>query len=419
MNAVFTIIAKNYLGLAGVLEKSVRRNSGCDFFVIIADEWEGPGTLPDHVLVGREVLDIEEGLWEKMAFQYNLVEFCTAIKPLSFRYFFDRKKYDKVIYVDPDVYFFGSPDTIFTLLEDSHIVLTPHLLRLQTELKQDYPDHLFLLNGTFNLGFLGLKSGIPARRLLDWWHARLIDQCYFDFDKGMATDQKWISLIPSFFSPRELHISLHKGMNVAPWNFDERELRSGPDGWLVMERGTEGAAEPLVFAHFSGINYGALMRGEADYVSLSKGKNDCASLIKEYADEITRSDFGKYAGLAYSYGQFNDGFVIISLQRRIFRRLTDEGLSFPKPFSTGSGSFYEKLKKAGLIDASVISADKVTNRNIKGFDSKLKYVHLFFKVLQRLLGVRRYSMMIRFLRRFFREENQAFLLDSKAGKSFQ
>jgi hypothetical protein len=419
MNAVFTIIAKNYLGLAGVLERSVRKGSDCDFFIFIADEWAGAELPASHVLIARDQLNISESSWEKMAFQYNLVEFCTAIKPACFEYLFEKRQYSKVIYADPDVYFFGSPNDIFSQLDNACILLTPHLLRMQPSLKKDYPDHLFLLNGTFNLGFLGLKSGETVSRFLQWWHNRLLDQCYFDNDKGMATDQKWVSLIPSFFTPEELRISLHRGMNVAPWNFDERELVPAAGGWMVIERGTNAPGDPLLFVHFSGFNYMSFMKGQTDHRAMALAYSDYDDMLTVYSEALKQSDFEKYAGLSYSYSQFENGFQILSLQRRIFRRLTDEGLIFPHPFSVGKGSFFEKLKMQGLVDPSRASADKVTNKNVRGFDAKLKYVHLFFRMIQRVIGVRKYSMMIRFLRRFFSEENQAFLLDKEAGKSFK
>lgn len=419
MNALFTIIAKNYLGLAGVLERSVRNSSDCDFFIFIADEWEGAGQLPSHVLIARQQVNISDVLWEKMAFQYNLVEFCTAIKPACFQFLFDKKQYEKVIYADPDVYFFGSPNDIFDQLDNASILLTPHLLRLQPSLKKDYPDHLFLLNGTFNLGFLALKSGETTSRFLPWWHNRLLGECYFDNDKGMATDQKWISLLPSYFSPEEMKVSFHRGMNVAPWNFDERELVPVSGGWRVRDRGADGPGDPLLFVHFSGFNYRSFLRGQTDHRALAGAYADYEGMLLAYAEALKQSDFEKYEGLSYSYNYFENGFQILSLQRRIFRSLTDEGCLFPDPFSAGEGSFFEKLKKQGLIDPSTTSADKVTNKNISGFDAKLKYVHLFFKIIQRVMGVRKYSMMIRFLRRFFSEENQAFLLDKKAGKRFK
>ena len=417
--AVFTIVAKNYIGLAEVLGRSVRSKTDCDFFILVADEIPAEVSVPSHVLTAREILEYEKDVWEKMAFQYNLVEFCTAIKPAAFRYFFDEKQYDKVIYADPDVFFFESADTIFKELDGHSILLTPHLLKIQPNFKGDYADYLFLSNGTFNLGFIALRKSHSVVAFLEWWYVRLIDQCYFDFEKGMATDQKWINLLPGFFESSELKICFNKGMNVAPWNYHERRIVHLNDKWHVVDRETGDGVEPLIFVHFSGYDYRSFLKGEPDHKSESKGYSDYEPIFKEYAEALGSGDFNKYISLKYSYAFFENGSNIISLNRRIFRSLTEDGISYTDPFSTKAGSYYQFCKKAGLIDHSAVSADKITNKQIGGFSTKLKYINLFFSFVKLIMGVSRYSMMIRFFRRYFKEENQAFLLDSKLGKKFK
>ena len=92
MNAIFTIVAKNYIGLAQVLERSVVANSTSDFYIIVADEFDKGQAerydLPGNILIAKNKLGIDNDLWEEMAFKYSLVEFCTAIKPACFQYFF-------------------------------------------------------------------------------------------------------------------------------------------------------------------------------------------------------------------------------------------------------------------------------------------------------------------------------------------
>ena len=54
-NVAFTICAKNYIGLAQILEQSVRvHNPGVDFFIFVADEFsltEKADLLPPNVIV--------------------------------------------------------------------------------------------------------------------------------------------------------------------------------------------------------------------------------------------------------------------------------------------------------------------------------------------------------------------------------
>ena len=83
-NCAFTIVAKNYVGLAQILEKSIRQYyNDLDFYIIIADEVNEKlrEELPHNVLIAKDTLGIGNDTWNDMSFKYNLTEFCTAIKP--------------------------------------------------------------------------------------------------------------------------------------------------------------------------------------------------------------------------------------------------------------------------------------------------------------------------------------------------
>lgn len=412
--AVFTIVAKNYIGLAQVLEKSVRRNSDADFFIFVADEFEDNEVeIPSNVIIGKTNLSITAALWTEMSFKYNLVEFCTAIKPYCFNFLFDKKGYDKIIYLDPDVYVFNSLNPVFGDLDNHSILITPHILDIQTPFKGPYSDYLFLLNGTFNLGFIGLKKSDDSFKMLHWWKDRLNDQCFFDNDRGMATDQKWINLLPAFFDSSVLKISFDRGLNVAPWNYHEREIVVRDHQLFVGKRDDENSdLTPLKFVHFSGYDY----RAFANKTIAHKNENadvypDLNYLYEQYAAALSDDCFNKYIGLAYSYNRYENGKNIISLHRRIFRRLLNEGYNFNNPFSISENSLYDGLRKRRLIDPSISSADAVTNKTVPGFGKKIKLVNWLFRTIQSVIGVRRYSIFIRFFRRYFKEENQAFLFD--------
>ena len=70
--------------------------------------------------------------WNEMSFKYNLTEFCTSIKSMCFSYLFDQKKYEKGIFFDPDILIFNSLDFVFDSLTSYSIVLTPHVLNVNS-----------------------------------------------------------------------------------------------------------------------------------------------------------------------------------------------------------------------------------------------------------------------------------------------
>jgi hypothetical protein len=426
MNVVFTIVAKNYIGLAQVLAYSVQQHMDTDFYIIVADELEKDhqlsASLPHNVLFAKNILKFSNEKWNETAFKYNLVEFCTAIKPSCFQYFFNEKKYKKVIYVDPDIYFFNSGQFIFDLLEEKSMVLTPHILQMQTPFKGDYPDYLFLSNGTFNLGFLGLSASETTNNFLVWWHNRLMQFCFFDYEKGMATDQKWINMIPSFFTSDEVFISFHKGMNVAPWNYHERKIKIINNQLYVGAR-EENLMQPdehLIFVHFSGYDYKGFISNQINHKNEnSSNYPDYNIVFSKYAEGLKINSFTTFIDLKYSYQYFINGTNIIQLNRRIYRRMLEEGVSFENPFQTGNGTYYDLLKKKKLIDYAQVTADKMTNKSISDLSAKTNLVNTFFIILKNIIGVRKYSIMIRFFRRYFNEENQAFLLDKNKFQKFR
>lgn len=425
---IFTIVAKNYIGLAGVLEKSVKTTTaGVSFYVFVADEIDlnEPLTaqLSDNILEAKSCLDIDRETWYQLAFQYNLVEFCTAIKPKCFEYLFGVRKAQKVIYLDPDVFVYNSLEPVFSLLDNASIVLTPHVSQIHNPFNGDYPDYLFLVNGMFNLGFLALKDSKQSRQLLAWWHNRLLQGCYFDNERGMATDQKWMNFLPCFIDDNELIISKHPGLNAAPWNFFERKLLTRDEELQVIPRSLDTSDEksPLIFVHFSGYDYKSLINKNTTHKAEGfRHYTDWEPALQRYAEALAASSFNRFIHLAYTYNYFENDKRIIQLNRRIYRRLTEGGhYKYPSPFTTGDQSFYQRLHKKKLIDHSTdSSADSVTNKNISGFNKKIKIVNFVFSLVQKVIGIRRYSIFIRFLRRYTREENQFFLFDDKEHAGF-
>ena len=132
-NCAFTIVAKNYIGLAQILEKSIREYyNDLLFYIIVADEIDNElkKELSTNILVAKETLNITPETWENMSFKYNLTEFCTSIKPASFRYLLDNTESEKIIYLDPDIYFYNSIGLIFDMLSDCDILLTPHITQI-------------------------------------------------------------------------------------------------------------------------------------------------------------------------------------------------------------------------------------------------------------------------------------------------
>jgi hypothetical protein len=425
-NVAFTIVAKNYIGLAQILEDSLKaHNEDIDFFIIVADDFLekfDKETLSPNILIARNILNISYDKWLDMSFKYDLTEFCTSIKPASFLYFIENTNYEKIIYFDPDIYIYNSLSPIYEILEVQSILLTPHIMNIKDIYNGDLPESNLMGSGVFNLGFCAIKNNNTAKKMISWWHERLLDKCYIDSYNFFFTDQKWMDFLPCYFTSNELHISQHLGLNIAPWNFFEREIFIENDVLKVRNReySTDSYIFSVIFVHYSGYNYSAMKNGEVIQNNITAIKNyqDVKLLTNAYGKAVyeNREIFDSYINEKYSFGSFENGETITRLHRRIYRSLVDKDMSFENPFSVSNGSLYQILKSKGMFTKDVSNIGKVNRDNLQGIDRKLKMFNVVTRLLYKIIGVERYTLLIRLLGPFGRFESQIHLVSSDFDK---
>jgi hypothetical protein len=425
-NCAFTICAKNYIGLALIMEKSLKQyNHECDFYIFVADEFnnkEELEKLQDNIIISKGKLNISNTKWNELSFKYNLTEFCTAIKPYCFQYLFENMQYNSYIYFDPDIYFFNSLSPVFDALSKYSIVITPHILNINIQDNGENTSDVILFAGVYNLGFLALKKDNNSKKLIQWWCRQLDDKCYIDSFDGYFTDQKWMNLMSAFFDENILHIIRHKGLNVAPWNYYEREIvvQNNELFGVRWRRDIFSTVDNLIFIHYSGYDYSALKNNIVIQKNISQLPNykDIEQIIKLYALAINEQKdiFDRYINYSYTYNFFENGALIDSFHRRIYRGLITRNESISNPFSTTyKNNYFQRLRKSGLIDVKKndVSVDKISHSNINSIDRKLSVINSVFKIVFKILKYRNYQLLIRFFPRFSRFESQIYLIDNK------
>lgn len=413
-NCAFTIVAKNYIGLAKVLRESIKQVSPeIDFYIFVADERSESFNDNDEsdLVWGYESLFIERDAWINMAFKYNLTEFCTAIKPFCFRYLFDNLNYKKAIYFDPDIYVFSDLSFFFSLLDSFSVVLTPHIS--QISLNND-SEKTFLQSGIYNLGFLALSNTVYSESILRWWSKKLLDSCFDDVLDYTFTDQKWMNFIPAFLPSEQYYIERGLGSDVAPWNYCERKIIFKDEKPIsVVGREIDNKIEhPLRFIHFSGYDYRGMIAGKEhrtrrrsyveDFEDVKQSNTYYTQILRERSEE-----FLKYLNLPYTYGFFSNGVLIDKFHRRLYRSLSNRE-KVDSPFSC-EGIFYKRLS---LIKA--ISYNKNTAITEEGdYSSKLARFNTIMRFVYKILGCHRYVALLRLLKYFSKFESQIFLIDKK------
>jgi len=229
--AVFTICSNNYVAYARTLLNCVRlHHPDADRFLCLVDApLKMEGLYPDDCqLILASDLGIPD--FETFAFQYQLLEINTAVKPFVILRLFEQD-YDQVIYFDPDIELFRPLDSVTDALQNgASFVLTPHVC-LPADDDWAPNDVTFMQAGIYNLGFLACGRQSDSERLLRWWARRLRYQCISKPEFGIFVDQKFMDLIPGFSD--NCRILRDPTLNVAYWNLSQRSLQREGRSWLV------------------------------------------------------------------------------------------------------------------------------------------------------------------------------------------
>ncbi|MCQ2311363.1 MAG: hypothetical protein MJZ64_06415 [Paludibacteraceae bacterium] len=408
---IFTIVAKNYIGLAQILEKSIQQHESVDFYIVIADEAKGLA-LPPNVLIAKDVLDYQLSQWTNMSFKYNLTEFCTAIKPAVFLYLLSRG-YDDIIYFDPDIYVFAPLTKVWDALTNHDMVLTPHVSGIHPSY-QGESEWTICVTGIFNLGFCAIHNSKLSTQAMLWWKKRLETNAFCDRSVGTFTDQKWMDWMPGLMGDK-LYVLRDLGMNIAPWNYFERKIIYNQNNQLqVIHRfdDCDADATPLVFMHFSGYDYSLLMNGAVSHQRLQNAiqYDDIKTAIEIYSKALaqSRSIFNAYLNQAYSYSTYDNGQGIDNFHRKLYDGLIQNGTTIGNPFATTQGSFYSMLKKKRLLTKE--SIDKLTPQNYHNVDTKIKILNRFFALICAVIGYKRYPLFVKSLYHYAQPQHHFFLI---------
>lgn len=419
-NCIFSIVATNYIGLAQTLEQSVRfYNHNVDFYIIVADEpsLDVKEKFSENILVAKDILDFCEQKWYEMAFKYNLTEFCTSIKANAISYFF-RQQYTKVAYFDPDILTFHSLEYIWDSLDVYDAILTPHILTPEVNYTGNLCESKLLFSGVYNMGFGAFKNTSSVNNFLLWWNKRLENYCFSDLYQNLFTDQKWVDMLPCFLGC-QLLVSRHKGMNVAPWNFHERQIikREG-FYWVANRCYNDEVLDNLLFVHYSGYNYKSLLGGEIVQQNIENIKqyDDVICLFTAYCDALKNVNINEYISETYSYNFFSDrDYQINDIIRRLFRGYIENGNTVENPFDVTADFFRKMLKKGFVRKQSKFAIVRYNNENNKT-TSTIHFVNCLFGLLFMLVGANRYYSVIRALRKYGILENHTFLITRKGEK---
>jgi hypothetical protein len=322
---VYTSITKSYLPKARVLAKSVKRfHPDWTFVLLYSDDLPVGFDLKQEPF--DEVLTIEQlGLpnWRRWAFGHAVVELCTAVKGPTAELLAQRPDVNKIMYLDPDIKVFSSLATLESQLDQYEILLTPHLLDMESDINAIQDNEISALkHGVYNLGFFAAKTSGQGLDFIRWWAERLRLFCRDDIPGGLFTDQRWCDLAPAFFSG--LGIVRDRGCNVATWNIAHRCLSKDNAGDFFV------AGVPLRFYHFTSYDSGA---GFGMLKKYATNQTVAHELWDVYGKDLVAEGQGDARYTGWHYGQYDNGETISREVRRLYQARTDLQKAFPDPYS--------------------------------------------------------------------------------------
>lgn len=233
--AICTISTQSHLYKCRVLFDSIKKVCDTDLHCLVTD-----GTIVNNEqdIVFSRLTDIDSHLAKKLQHKYKEDELRWSFKPVYVKHLLEQG-YEKVIYVDNDIYFFSSPAFIFELLEENNFILTPHFYPFNPRENQNWLEANYRV-GLYNAGFFAANK--QAINILDWWTECCLYAMKKAYWRGLYDDQKYLDLIPVRFE--NVKVLKHEGCNLAGWN-DENRLFSS----LNQQPTVNG--KDIVFVHFA------------------------------------------------------------------------------------------------------------------------------------------------------------------------
>lgn len=232
-----------YLARALCLYESLREHSPPFRWHVLALSKACEQVLTEMNLPGIEVISLEtleSAMPELLVAKGNrsIVEYYFTLTSAFCLHLLPKIPHNEwLTYLDSDLYFFKSPQTIFDELEGASVGIIEHRF---TAANQPMIKH-----GRFNVGWVSFRRDEAGRCCLADWTQKCLEWCYDRLDGDRFADQKYLDRWPEAFA--DVRVIQQPGVNVGPWNVAdyarEWNLQSGP-----VKTG-------LVFAHYQGVRY--------------------------------------------------------------------------------------------------------------------------------------------------------------------
>ncbi|MDR6564296.1 MULTISPECIES: hypothetical protein [unclassified Arcicella] len=294
MKLIYTVCTSNYLYQALTLGESIEKtNPDYEFIICLADKIPVLDFEIPYKIIPVESINFPA--LEDYSTKFITLELACALKPIfALHLLAIYPALEKLIYLDTDIYLYRSLEDVEKNLDEHDIIITPHITK-EIPLSERWNEKQYLNAGLYNAGFIAFKRTENTLKFLDWWQTHLNKYGYLDYCKGMGADQLCLNFVPVFYD--KVLIDYNPGLNIAYWNFQERELSVKDGSYFVND------INPLVFFHFSGYNP-EKPKLVSKHLKLSSNKNQQAlkQILQQYRISLIKNHFNYFKGIIPAYG---------------------------------------------------------------------------------------------------------------------
>lgn len=224
----------------------------------------------------------------------SVAEYCWTCTPsLPLYVLRTQPDIDLITYLDADLFFFSTPEPIFTELGNQSILLVEH------KFAPRFAD--LAVNGKFNVEWLTFRRDESGLAALTWWRERCIEWCFYRVEDGKLGDQKYLDDWPERF--RGVHVLKHLGGGVAPWNMSNYEIAL-QDGHIYVDK------IPLIFFHFHKFR----ILTPRLFSEVPPMYADLRGLPKPIFDEYSRTLRAAIAAVRLIEPRFSNGIEIVGIK---------------------------------------------------------------------------------------------------------
>jgi len=279
---VCTITTKSHIFKVKALFSSIKKYDDCDLAVLIIDDNKNIEFANSKTFFLK---DFESFQAKKIISKYKYYKdkLRWSMKAVFIKHLLQKENYNKVIYIDNDIFFFEKFDFIWLELEENNVLLTPHFYPYNPLRKQNWFEANFRV-GLYNAGFFAVNN--EAIKVVNWWANACMYRIEKNYFRGLFDDQKYLDLMPVIFE--KVKIIKDKACNIAEWNSEVLQRIKKDDKIYIGN-------SAIVFYHFN--NYSLQKILETQNHILKKYFDEYFNVLKKYNNKIEISTLYKKENL--------------------------------------------------------------------------------------------------------------------------